>query len=376
MLSNWTSYFANQLDEILAELRTYVEIESPTHDKQAVDQMGEWIRQRFAVLGCTVETIPQPHYGNQLRIEYGQGEEQILVLGHFDTVKEIGTLEKEPWRLEDGKLYGPGIFDMKSGIVFSYYALKTIIEKQLPVQKKLVFWWNSDEEVGSPSSKEWIKAEAAKSEAVLVIEPAFGDGLLKTSRKGGGEFTLRAFGHAVHAGNDHAHGVNAIEELSHHILAIQSWTNYEVGTTLSVGKITGGTASNVVPAYAEAVIDVRIEQLAEKEAIEARMANLKPIHPHARLEVEGGIDKTPMERTEGTKRLFQHAVEQARLEGFELGEIGVGGTSDGNIASSAGATVLDGLGPVGDGAHASHEHIVVEAVPSRIALLLRLFTTL
>ncbi|MGD8190111.1 M20 family metallopeptidase [Brevibacillus ginsengisoli] len=376
MLSNWTSYFADKLDEMINELHTYVEMESPTHNKQAVDELGDLIRQRFLQLGCTVETISQPVYGNQLRIEYGRGDEQILILGHFDTVKEIGTIHKEPWRLEDGKLYGPGIFDMKSGIVFSYYALKAIIDEKLTLNKKLVFLWNTDEEVGSPSSHELIKVEAAKSAAVLVIEPAYGNGLLKTSRKGGGEFTLRAYGRAVHAGNDHASGVNAIEELSRHILTIQSWTNYELGTTLSVGKISGGTASNVVPEFAEAIIDVRIQKLSEKEAIESRMAALQPVHPLARLEVVGGINKTPMERTEGTAKLFEIASEQARLEGFKLGEIGVGGTSDGNIAASVGASVLDGLGPVGDGAHASHEHIVVDAIPSRIALLLRLFTTL
>lgn len=376
MPTNWTSYFAGKLDEIVDELRTYVEIETPTHNKQAVDSLGELIQNRFMALGCKVETISQDKYGNQLRIEYGDGEEQILVLGHFDTVKEVGTLQKEPWRLHEGKLYGPGIFDMKAGIVFSYYALQAILQHNLPLNKKLVFFWNTDEEVGSPSSQEHIREEAAKSACALVIEPAYGNGLLKTSRKGGGEFTLRVQGRAAHAGNDHARGVNAIEELARHILTIQSWTDYCVGTTLSVGKISGGTASNVVPEYAEAIIDVRVEKKDEAETIERQMAELKPIHPEARLEVEGGIDKAPMERTEATERLFRHAYTQAQLEGMELGEIGVGGTSDGNIAASVGTPVLDGLGPVGDGAHASHEHIVVDSIPFRIALLVRLFTTI
>ncbi len=376
MTTKWTDYFRNRLDAILEELRIYVEMESPTHNKEAVDRLGAFIKERFLSLGCRVEELPQSEYGNQLRVEFGEGEEQLLILGHFDTVKEIGTLAKEPWRIEDGKAYGPGTYDMKSGIVFSYFALQAIIQEKLPLDKKLVFFWNTDEETGSLSSEELIKQEAKKSAAALVIEPAFGDGYLKTSRKGGGDFTLKVTGRAAHAGNDHAQGINAIEELAHHILTIQSWTDYEAGTTLSVGTIKGGTASNVVPEQAEAVVDVRISKLGEAERITALMNGLTPVLPGARLTVEGGISKPPMERTDGTERLFLHAQEQARLEGMELKEIGVGGTSDGNFAAAAGTPTLDGLGPVGDGAHAPHEHIVVDEIPGRIALLLRMFTTL
>ncbi len=376
MSTNWTTYFRERMDEIVDELKHYVKTETPTHNKQAVDGLGAYIRERFAALGCKVETIRQPVYGDQLRVEYGEGDEQILVLGHFDTVKEIGTLKSEPWRIADGKLYGPGVYDMKAGIVFCYFALKAIIENGLVPGKKLVFFWNTDEEAGSPSSEELIKAEAKRSALALVIEPSYGDGCLKTSRKGGGEFVLRAHGRAAHAGNDHARGINAIAELAHHVLAIQSWTDYAKGTTLSVGKITGGTATNVVPERAEAVIDVRISTAAEAERITRLMRGLSPVLAGATLSVEGGISKYPMERTADTERLFRHAQEQARLEGFELKEIGVGGMSDGNVAFAAGTPVLDGLGPVGDGAHASDEHIVLDRVPERIALLLRLLTTL
>lgn len=376
MSRKWTDYFQERLDQVVAELRTYVEMESPTHGKAAVDAVGALIKERFTALGCTVTVHEQPVQGNQLRLEFGEGEEQILVLGHFDTVKEIGTLTKEPWRIEDGKIYGPGTYDMKAGIVFAYFALQAIVEHQLPLKKKLVFFWNSDEEIGSVSSKLLLQEEARNSALALVVEPSFGDGLLKTSRKGGGEFTLRAYGRAVHAGNDHQKGINAIEELAHHILAIQSWTNYELGTTLSVGTITGGTTSNVVPELAEVVIDVRVAQTAQADVITSRMHALQPVLAGARLEVTGGIDKLPMERTAGTERLLRAAQEQAALEGFAIGEIGVGGTSDGNIASSVGCPVLDGLGPVGDGAHASHEHVLLEAIPRNIALLVRLFTSL
>ncbi|PWK11282.1 glutamate carboxypeptidase [Tumebacillus permanentifrigoris] len=376
MVMNWTTYFQERLDDVLEELKTYVELESPTHDKAAVDSLGALIQERFTALGCTLTVHEQQTMGNQLRLEVGEGEEQILVLGHFDTVKNVGTLATEPWRIADGRAYGPGTYDMKAGIVFSYFALQAILENHLPLNKKLVFFWNTDEEIGSVSSRELIQAEARKSALALVIEPSFGEGLLKTSRKGGGEFTLRAYGQAAHAGNDHQKGVNAIAELAHHILEIQSWTNYALGTTLSVGTIRGGTTSNVVPEYAEVHIDVRVQIASEADVITSKMHALQPVLEGARLVVEGGIDKHPMERTAGTERLFRVAQEQAELEGFTLGEIGVGGTSDGNIAASAGCVVLDGLGPMGDGAHASHEHVVIDAIPRNIALLVRLFTAL
>lgn len=376
MTSKWTDHFQQQLPEILEELRTYVEIETPTHNKQAVDQLGHLIADRFRALGCKIDTLSQPTYGDQLRIEYGEGPEQIMVLGHFDTVKELGTLAQEPWKIEDGRVYGPGTYDMKAGIIFCYFALKTIIEQQIPLQSKLVFFWNTDEEIGSVSSEKWIREEAKRSKCALVIEPAAGDGSLKTSRKGGGEFFLKVKGRAAHAGNDHALGVNAIEELAHHVIAIQGFTDYDAGTTLSVGTIRGGTVSNVVPDYAEADIDVRISASNEADRITTLMHQLKPVLPGAQLVVEGGITKPPMERTAATEQLFLHAQEQALLEGFTLTERGVGGTSDGNFAADEGTPTLDGLGPVGDGAHASHEHVVIEAIPGRIAVLLRLFTSL
>lgn len=376
MPQQWTTYFRDQLDSILAELQTYVEMETPTHNKTAVDTLGHFISERFTALGCKVERHPQTNTGDQLRIEYGTGDEQIMVLAHFDTVKEIGTLEQEPWRIEDGKAYGPGTYDMKAGIVFAYYALKAISEHNLPLNKKIVFFLNTDEETGSHSSWTLIQEEAKKSALVLVVEPAYGDGDLKTARKGGGDFKLQVQGRAAHAGNEHHIGVNAIVELAQHAVTIQSWTDYDLGTTLSVGTFHGGSVSNVVPEFAEAVIDVRVSQVSEAERITSLMNELKPIHPDAKLVLTGAVEKYPMERTAETERLFHHAQEQARLEGFEVGEKMVGGTSDGNIAATVGTPVLDGLGPVGDGAHASHEHIVVDAIPSRVALILRMLTTL
>lgn len=358
------------------ELRCYVEHETPTHRKEAVDKLGHFIEARFVELGCRVRRIEQPDYGDQLVIEYGKSGDQILVLGHFDTVKEIGTLAREPWRVEGDKIFGPGTYDMKAGIVASYYALKAIIDNNLPLTKKLVFFWNTDEEMGSESSTAYIEEYARDSKCVLVVEPTHGSGALKTSRKSGGEFRIAVRGRAAHAGNDHQLGVNAIEELAHHVLQVQSWTDYTKGTTLSVGLIQGGSASNVVPDSAEAVVDVRVSLQSEGENITQKMYALKPINPNARLQVSGAIKKPPFERTNEVAELFHVAQREAELEGFGVTEAGVGGMSDGNTAARVCPAVLDGLGPVGDGAHAVHEHILKSEMPKRTALLLRLLLAL
>ncbi|GAA4716053.1 M20 family metallopeptidase [Brevibacillus fulvus] len=376
MSTRWTSYFSAKIEEILGEIEQYVKMESPTHNKEAVDRLGHLITERFAALGCKVERIPQSQYGDQLRIEYGQGDEQLLLLGHFDTVKEIGTLAREPWRREGNQVFGPGVYDMKAGIVFSYYALRTIIEQNIPLNKRLVFFWNTDEETGSLSSKAYIQEEAKKSSHALILEPAAGGGQLKTSRKGGGDFRLQAIGRAAHAGNDHANGVNAIVELAQHLVTIQSWTDYEAGTTLSVGTVKGGSVSNVVPEFAEAEIDLRISREEEAEKILQRLRQLRPILPGAEIILQEGAIKPPMVRTAETEKLFLHAQKQAQLEGFQLEEIGVGGTSDGNFTAAVGTPTLDGLGPVGGGAHAVDEHILVDRMAERIAVLLRLMTSL
>lgn len=375
-MQSWNHFFQNKIDDILFELKNYVEMESPSSNKDAVDKLGSYIQQQFLKLGCRLTRIKQEEFGDQLRLEYGEGEEQILILGHFDTVKDIGTLEQEPWRVEEGRVYGPGIYDMKSGIVFAYFALEAIREHKLPLNKRLVFLWNTDEEMGSPSSRKYIQEEASKSSSVLVLEPSYGSGSLKTSRKGGGEFKVMVHGRAAHAGNDHAKGVNAIAELAHHILEIQSWTNYEEGTTLSVGMINGGSASNVVPEFAEAIVDVRVAKKSAMSIVQRRTVALTPAHPEAKVSVQWEFVTPPMERTEQTEQLYLLAYKQAAEEGFELTEMNAGGTSDGNFAAAAGVPVLDGLGPVGDGAHAPHEHIMLKDIPERIALLVRMLTAL
>lgn len=375
MRMDWTSYFKDQLPEIIEEIRMYVEMESPTHQKNAVDKVIHYTKEKFTSLGCAPVVIPQSEFGDQLRLEYGDKPEQILILGHLDTVKPIGTIQKEPWRQEAGKIFGPGIYDMKAGIVFAYFALKAITEHQLPLRKKLVFFWNSDEEAGSFSSQTWIEQAAHQSELALVLEPAFGMGDIKISRKGGGQFILQVFGRAAHAGHDHAIGINAIEEIAHQIGVIQAWTDYERGTTLSVGTIKGGTVSNVIPDFAEIVIDVRVSSMQEAKRITDLISQLTPKLAGARLQVTGGIDKFPMEQTKDTELLFEHARRQATLENFLLEKKSVSGTSDGNIAALAGIPVLDGLGPIGDGLHAPHEHILVDYIPRQIALLVRLLTT-
>jgi glutamate carboxypeptidase len=375
MKDTWHTYFETHLTEILNELSKYVQTESPTHNKIAVDQMSDLIANRFAGLGCAVKRISQSKVGDFIRAEWGTGDEQILVVGHFDTVKPTGTIEKQPWRIEGDKVYGPGIFDMKAGIVFSYYALKAMIEQGLVPDKRLVFFWNSDEEIGSPYSIEAIKEEARRSKAALIMEPAHMQNL-KTSRKGGGEFCIRAFGHSTHAGNDHEKGINAIEELAHQILRVQGFTDYAAGTTVSVGMIRGGTAVNVVPDFAEVRIDVRAKTASEANRLTEKMQSLTPLLSGSRIEITGGFEKLPMERTAGTERLFQLAQKIASAEEYTVGEASVGGMSDGNTTSSLGIPTLDGLGAVGDGAHAEHEHILIHHIPYRIALIMRMLLEL
>ncbi|MFD2670359.1 M20 family metallopeptidase [Marinicrinis sediminis] len=374
-VTNWTDYFEHMLPEMTAELKHYAEFETPTSDKQSVDALGDYIAAQFEQLGCRVRKMEQPIYGNQLIIEYGTAEDSILCLGHFDTVKPVGTIEQQPLLEKDGKLYGPGVYDMKNGIVIAYFVLKTIIEQQLPLLHKLVFFWNTDEEVGSPSSREAIQDIAAQCQAVLVLEPSTEDGEINTSRKGGGEFYLKVLGRESHAGNEHQQGVNAIEELSRHIPTIQSWTDYEAGTTCSVGLITGGTASNVVPGTAEAVIDVRVSTQAERERITRLFQQLKPIHPEAKLELSGSIYTPPMERTERSAALFRWIQQLAAEEQLHLQERGSGGMSDGNYAAGSGTPVVDGLGAAGAGAHAVHEHILIHSLAERASLLLRLLAS-
>jgi glutamate carboxypeptidase len=298
----------------------------------------------------------------------------VLLLGHLDTVWGIGTLREMPFKVRAGRAYGPGIFDMKSGIVCALWAIKALHSTGIPRARPVRIFLNPDEEVASRAFRKELLAEARRARAVLVLEPALGSGALKTARKGVGEFRLIVHGRPAHAGINPAAGVNAITELARQLLRVEEMADPKRGLTLTVGVIEGGTRTNVVPELAQARIDVRVPRPADARRIEQRVRSLKPLHPEARLVIEGGVNRPPLERVRAVA-LFEQARELGRKMGLELEEGSTGGGSDGNFTAALGIPTLDGLGGVGDGAHARHEHVVIRELPRRAALLAALIAS-
>lgn len=370
-LSHYLQYAGQHQPEMLALLQRMVEIESPSDNKAAVDELGAFLAQAFQEEGAQVKIHPASAYGNHLQIDCpGSADHKpVMLLGHFDTVWPLGTLAKMKFRVEDGRARGPGVLDMKAAIMMTIFALRALRQTQAK-HRPVVILLDTDEEVGSASSRPIIEAIARQCEAVLVLEPGQGpQGFLKTSRKGVGNFTIRVHGHASHAGVDFEKGQSAIVELSHQILEIIRFVDPARGITVNPGVIQGGTRTNVVAAEARVEVDIRVARLADTRELEQKFARLRPMNPRCRLEVTGGLNRPPMERTPHTVRLLHMAQELGRELGMDLGESATGGGSDGNFTAALGIPTLDGLGAVGEGAHAVHESIVVEELPKRIALL-------
>jgi glutamate carboxypeptidase len=393
-------------------LRAFVECESPSHDKAAVDRFGAMVAKEWRKRGARVSTIAQAERGDHVRAEIApldaNAKGQVLVLGHLDTVHPLGTLQKMPWRIASGRAWGPGTFDMKAGIVqalFAVDALRAIeqngqaaaspgarahgnsgrrlsqrklrpSENRPMLQKRLVFFWDSDEEIGSLTSRKLIEAEARKSDAVLVLEPSLGPrGHLKTERKGVGTCELIVRGRAAHAGIDPEAGVNAVNELALQIARLMKMHQPAKGITVQATVISGGTTTNVVPAEARAQVDVRCSRLADVARVNKQLGGLRPILKGAQLEVRGGINRPPLERTKLVQKLFRQAQALAGELRFKLGEASTGGGSDGNFTAALGIPTLDGLGAVGDGAHSLKEHVLIRALPERAALLAALLAS-
>ncbi|RDI45479.1 glutamate carboxypeptidase [Falsibacillus pallidus] len=358
----------NELN-MLNDLRELVEIESPSTNKQLTNRAGDWIQRNFMHLtGGLTEVIAVEEYGNHIRAQWAEGNGQLLILAHFDTVWPEGTLSRMPFRLDDGKVYGPGTFDMKGGIIQGLYALHALSQLGIKLNKKVVWLFTSDEEIGSPSSEKLIEKEAAKSERVFVLEPSM-DGALKTSRKGVGMFKMKVEGIPAHSGVDPEKGVSAIEEMAHQILYLHGLTDLSIGTTVNVGTVHGGTTGNVMAAEANADIDLRVKSKKEFDRLLPLIQQLKPVNPKAKITVEGGINRPTFERTKDTEEMYLTAKKIAQEQlGFTLEERETGGGSDGNFTAPL-APTLDGLGPVGDGAHAEHEHLIWHEMPIRSALL-------
>jgi glutamate carboxypeptidase len=355
-----------EMTNLLQELAEY---ESPASDKPAVDRLGKRIAGLCRERGATVNVIEQVEYGDHLRATWpGASAGNVLILSHMDTVWAVGELARRPLRREDGKLYGPGVFDMKAGIVQSIHAIDALraVNQEHPTVTLLV---TSDEETGSRSSREYIEAEARRASAVLVVEPSSDGGALKTARKGVGMYTLRVTGRAAHAGIEPEKGVSALLELAHQVSELHSLNDLESGISVTVGKASGGSRRNVVPASADAEIDLRVLTAIQAESLDRTIMGLKPKLEGARVEVAGGINRPPMERNPQVERLYRLAVKVADEIGITLGESLSGGGSDGNFAAALGVPTLDGLGAVGGGAHALTEHVVINELPRRAALL-------
>lgn len=370
------AYFNERRNEIVSTIRELVEIESPSDNKAAVDRVAEAVAHKFSQLSGKVKVDVRVHpakdFGNHLQIDFAgkSSAKPVLLLGHYDTVYPLGTLATMPCRAVGNKLTGPGVLDMKSGIALMLQALAALQEWHGGLPRPVTVLLVSDEEVGSDSSRAITESLAKKAAAVLVLEPSYGfQGAVKTARKGVGEYLVKVTGKASHAGLDFQKGVNAILELARQIERISSFTDLKKGLTVNVGIVSGGSRTNVVPAEAAAQVDVRIARIKDAAGIDKKMRSLRPFNRKCKIEITGGINRPPMERTAGVAALYAQAVAIARELGWKLGEAAVGGGSDGNFTAGLGIPTLDGLGGVGDGAHATHEHILISELPRRAALI-------
>ncbi|EYB67573.1 peptidase M20 [Deinococcus phoenicis] len=362
------------LQAMLADLRALAETESPSTDMAAVNRVMDLVESWALDLGATTHALP----GGTRQFSFGvdpdapAGERPVLILTHADTVWPHGTLAEMPLRVEGDRLYGPGTYDMKAGIVGAFHALRALKSQGPWPRGGVQVLLTPDEEIGSHSSRGQIEAAARKARAVLVVEPPVADThALKVGRKGVGDFRLAFHGVASHAGNKPEEGASAITEAARAVLAVQALARPEAGTTVSVGLIRGGSATNVVPAECVLEVDVRVSTLAEGERVDAAIRALTPSDPRVRLEVTGGLNRPPFERSSQTEQLFAQAQAIARELGFEIGGEVVGGGSDGNFTAPLTPT-LDGLGAPGDGAHAAHEHVRLDRWPDHVRLLTRL----
>lgn len=381
--AQWLSHFAERGEEILSFIRWLVEQESMSREAEATARIADNLGEQLATDGAQVDLFRDPKFGATLRARFAsaaahqtdEAEKQLLVVGHLDTVWPLGTLARRPFTVDGDRAYGPGIFDMKAGVTLATFAMRALKAAGRQSHRPVTFLMTCDEETGSHFSRELIEEEARRAAAALVLEPPVPGGIIKTARKGVGEFELRVTGRAAHAGNDPRLGVSAITEMAHQILAINRLTDFERGTTLNVGVIKGGVLSNVIAAEARAAVDMRFTVIEEGERIEAAMQALAPVLADARLEVRGGINRPPLVRTEAIAALFAQAQRLATEMDYELQEAAVGGGSDGNFIAALGVPVLDGLGVDGAGAHAEHEHILLSDIARRAALLTRLIET-
>jgi glutamate carboxypeptidase len=369
-------------EEIISLIREMVECESPSDSAASVDRFVDLLSSRLAG-EARIRTVKGGAFGRHLLAEFHlpgprRGKDgQILGLGHSDTVWPLGTLNTMPWRRDKKRLWGPGVLDMKAGLAFFIFATRALRQLDIPVSRRVVLQVNSDEEVGSHSSRPLTERNARQSLAVLVLEPGTGlAGKLKTARKGVGGYLVRVTGVASHAGVDFAAGASAIVELAHQVGRIAGFTQLDRGVTVNPGVIRGGTRSNVIAAEAEMEVDFRIPRIRDFHALERKFRRLTPVDRRCRISIEGGLNRPPMERNKGVAALYRLASQLGGQIGVQIEESSTGGGSDGNFTAGLGVPTLDGLGAVGDGAHANHESILIERIVDRTALLAHLVASI
>jgi glutamate carboxypeptidase len=375
-------YAQAQQASIVALIRELAECESPSDHPPSVNRFVDLLASKLGDV-AKVRTFRGGRFGRHMRCEFnlpgprkprGGG---ILALAHSDTVWPLGTLAQMPFRQKDGRLWGPGVLDMKSGIAFFLFAARALRELDVPVARRVVLQVNSDEEVGSETSRPLTEEAARSSAAVLVLEPGTGlAGKIKTARKGVGDYTVTVKGRASHAGVDFQNGASAIVELARQIERIAGFTRLDRGITVNPGVIAGGTRTNVVAAEARCEVDIRVARMKDAPGLDRKFHGLRPFDKRCAIQVEGGVNRPPMERTAGIRKLFQTARGWAKELGVDLEESSTGGGSDGNFTAALGVPTLDGLGGVGEGAHAVNESILIDRIADRTALLAMLLSRL
>ena len=364
-------HFESRREAILEAIRALVDIESPSYNVERSRRVVDHIigEARSVGLELDIERVAADNYGDHLLIRAFPGPgKNIFLLGHTDTVHPVGTCEKNPIRIDDGKFFGCGVFDMKSGVALMLESLRYFAQSGHRPSRPITILLSCDEEVGSFTGRELVEREARNAEVCLVFEPS-AQGRVKTGRKGTGMFTVHANGIPAHAGLEPEKGASAILELARQITKISELNDPAAGTTVNVCTIGGGTTTNVIPEHAECAVDVRFTSADEARRIDEAIRGLSPFDSRVSLEITGGINRPPLERTNEVAGLYEKARTLGASFGYEVGEAQVGGASDGNFVAALGVPVLDGLGVEGDGAHTLHEHILVDDVTKRATLL-------
>ena len=370
MLNEIYKKVQNEKSQSINLLRDIVNIESFSGSKSNVDKLSKFLSDKCKILGGENKFFPQKDFGDNFTSDFYSGDETVVILCHMDTVWPIGTLQERPFTIEGNIAKGPGVFDMKVGITITLEAIRILNELGFTPKTNIKLLFNSDEELGSENSMDLIQEESKKSKVAFCLESSF-KGMIKTARKGVGMYYLSINGKAAHAGSEPENGISANVELAHQILKLNSFNNPDTGTTVNTGRAEGGVVRNQVAAKAKALIDLRVVTNNDAAELDNKIKSLKPVLDGSKLEVTGGMNRPPMERTEGIVKLYEWAKETVKDLDVDFIETGfpVGGGSDGNFAAATGTPVLDGLGGVGNGAHAEHEFIEIDKFHDKISIL-------